>query len=55
MHVRFPAGRLWIYDRRRHNWTFPGVLQNNVFRSDPVSNSDETGNFFYLSLLQNIL
>src|SRR6266480_2337403 len=33
-------------------WTFPGVLENNVFRSDPVTNSDETGNFFYLSLLQ---
>jgi hypothetical protein len=32
------------------NWTFPGVLQNNVFRSDPVTKSDETGNFFYLSL-----
>ena len=32
-------------------WTFPGVLQDNVFRSDPVTNSDETGNFFYLSLL----
>src|SRR5438132_6774462 len=31
-------------------WTFPGVLQNNVFRSDPVTNSDETGNFSYLSL-----
>src|SRR5438132_14069008 len=34
------------------HWTFPGVLQNNVFRSDPVTNSDETGTFFYLSLLQ---
>jgi hypothetical protein len=33
------------------NWTFPGVLENNVFRSDPVLNSDETGTFFYLSLL----
>jgi hypothetical protein len=33
-------------------WTFPGVLENNVFRSDPVLNSDETGNFFYLSLQQ---
>src|SRR5438874_3217737 len=33
-------------------WTFPGVLENNVFRSDPVTNSDETGTFFYLSLLQ---
>src|SRR5207253_8996378 len=31
-------------------WTFPGVLENNVFRSDPVANSDETGKFFYLSL-----
>ena len=31
-------------------WTFPGVLQNNIFRSDPVTNSDETGQFFYLSL-----
>jgi hypothetical protein len=34
-------------------WTFPGVLQNNVFRSDPVLNSDSVGGFFYLSLLQN--
>ena len=32
------------------HWTFPGVLQNNTFRSDPVTGSDETGNFFYLSL-----
>src|SRR5436189_800458 len=31
-------------------WTFPGVLQDNVFRSDPVTHSDEVGNFFYLSL-----
>jgi hypothetical protein len=31
-------------------WTFPGVLAQGVFRSDPVTNSDETGNFFYLSL-----
>ena len=34
-------------------WTFPGVLENNVFRSDPVLISNETGNFFYLSLLQS--
>jgi hypothetical protein len=34
-------------------WTFPGVLQNNVFRSDPVLNADSTGRFYYLSLLQN--
>jgi hypothetical protein len=32
-------------------WTSPGTLQTGVFRSDPVTNSDETGNFFYLSLL----
>jgi hypothetical protein len=32
------------------HWTFPGVLENNVFRSDPVTNSNEVGNFFYLSL-----
>src|SRR5437899_790640 len=35
------------------SWTFPGVLQNNVSRSEPVSNSDETGAFFYLSLQSN--
>src|SRR5258708_1460157 len=35
-------------------WTFPGVLQINVFRSDPVTKSDETGNFFYLSLQSNV-
>ncbi len=34
------------------HWTFPGVLEANVFRSDPVTDSDETGTFFYLSLLQ---
>jgi len=34
------------------HWT-SGVLENNVFRSDPVLNSDETGSFFYLSLLVN--
>jgi hypothetical protein len=31
-------------------WTFPGVLEEGVFRSDPVLNSDEAGIFFYLSL-----
>lgn len=33
------------------SWTFPGVLENNVFRSDPVLDSNDTGTFFYLSLL----
>jgi hypothetical protein len=31
-------------------WTFPGVLNPGVFRSDPVTKSDEAGNFLYLSL-----
>jgi hypothetical protein len=34
------------------SWTFPGVLENNVFRSDPVLNPDASGSFFYLSLLE---
>jgi len=43
------AGWGYTTDGGMH-WTFPGVLENNVFRSDPVSHCDETGNFFYLSL-----
>ncbi len=35
------------------SWTFPGVLENNVFRSDPVLFADKTGTLFYLSLLQS--
>jgi hypothetical protein len=35
------------------SWTFPGVLENNVFRSDPVLASNDVGHFFYLSLLTN--
>ncbi len=35
-------------------WTFPGVLENNIFRSDPVLGCDDTGRFFYLSLLQSL-
>ena len=27
-------------------WTFPGVLEPGVFRSDPVTHSDEIGNIF---------
>jgi hypothetical protein len=34
-------------------WSPRAVLQPNVFRSDPVLNSDSAGHFFYLSLLQN--
>src|SRR5881398_1335171 len=35
-------------------WTFPGVLETNVFRSDPVLGSDEIGQFFYLSLQSDV-
>jgi hypothetical protein len=35
------------------SWMFPGVLQNNVFRSDPVLFSNDIGRFFYLSLLNS--
>jgi hypothetical protein len=34
-------------------WISAGVLQHNVFRSDPVLNSDSAGRFFYLSLLES--
>ena len=37
------------------SWTFPGVLENNVFRSDPVLASNAAGNFFYLSLTGSLL
>ncbi|MEY2563988.1 MAG: hypothetical protein QOH88_2181 [Verrucomicrobiota bacterium] len=36
------------------SWTFPGSLEN-IFRSDPVLASDETGRFFYLSLQSSLL
>ena len=32
------------------SWTFPGVLQPGVFRSDPVLDFDAEGNFYYNSL-----
>jgi hypothetical protein len=35
-------------------WTFPGVLEPGVFRSDPVTGFNEIGNFFYLSLESDI-
>jgi subtilisin-like proprotein convertase family protein len=36
-------------------WTFPGVLQAGVFRSDPVLDVDSHGNFYYQSLKSNLL
>lgn len=35
------------------SWTFPALLQDNTFRSDPVLGSDSIGRFFYLSLLES--
>jgi hypothetical protein len=31
-------------------WTFPGVIEAGVFRSDPVLDNDVNGNFYYNSL-----
>jgi len=31
-------------------WTFPGVLEESAFRSDPVLGADAEGNFYYSSL-----
>ncbi|MDH3268593.1 MAG: glycoside hydrolase, partial [Ignavibacteria bacterium] len=31
-------------------WTFPGVIQPGIFRSDPVLDADNNGNLFYYSL-----
>ena len=36
------------------NWTYGGVLETNVFRSDPVLASDADGRFYYLSLKPDI-
>lgn len=36
------------------NWTFPGVLEPGIFRSDPVLGSDANGNFYYNSLTYNV-
>jgi len=34
-------------------WHFPGVLENNVFRSDPVLFAQDDGKMFYNSLIQS--
>jgi len=31
-------------------WTFPGVIEPGIFRSDPVLDADVDGNFYYNSL-----
>jgi hypothetical protein len=35
-------------------WTFPGVIEPGIFRSDPVLDSDLEGNFYYNSLTSNV-
>ncbi len=36
------------------NWSFPGVLQPGVLRSDPVLASDANGTFYYLGLSNTV-
>jgi len=41
----------WGYSRDSgHTWTFPGVIDPGLFRSDPVLGFDAQGNFYYNSL-----
>jgi len=35
------------------SWTFPGVIDPGIFRSDPVLECDADGNFYYNSLTKN--
>ncbi len=46
------AGWAYSHDGGR-SWTFPGVLQPGVFRSDPVLGADAEGTFYYCSLSGN--
>jgi len=43
------AGYGYSYDGGE-TWTFPGVIDPGVFRSDPVLDFDKNGNFYYNSL-----
>ncbi|MGE5355054.1 MAG: T9SS type A sorting domain-containing protein [Deltaproteobacteria bacterium] len=43
------AGLAYSFDAGK-TWTFPGVLEPQVFRSDPVLDSDSDGRFYYNSL-----
>ncbi len=48
------AGYAWSNDGGR-TWTFPGVIQPGLFRSDPVLDADDTGLIYYYSLRGNFL
>ena len=43
------AGWAYSHDAGR-TWTFSGVLEEGVFRSDPVLDADADGNFYFYSL-----
>jgi hypothetical protein len=44
----------WAYSTNGGlNWTFPGVLDTNLFRSDPVLAAAADGTFYYLGVLTN--
>jgi hypothetical protein len=44
----------WAFSRDGgRTWTFPGTLEPGVFRSDPVLDTDATGEFYYMSLKIN--
>ncbi len=43
------AGHAYTTDGGQ-TWTFPGVIQPGIFRSDPVLDYDRDGNFYYNSL-----
>jgi hypothetical protein len=43
------AGWAYSHDGGR-TWTFPGVIEPGVFRSDPVLGADAEGTFYYCSL-----
>ncbi len=46
------AGYAYTLDAGQ-SWTFPGVIQPGVFRSDPVLDTDAEGRFYYNSLASN--
>jgi hypothetical protein len=44
----------WAYSSDSgQTWTFPGVIEPGIFRSDPVLDFDRLGNFYYNSLTNN--
>ncbi|MGD8452364.1 MAG: hypothetical protein PVJ57_11145 [Phycisphaerae bacterium] len=46
------AGYAYSHDGGQ-TWTFPGVIEPGVFRSDPVVDADSNGVFYYNSLTAN--